>query len=46
MTEGIIGTLFWDPQQERNFRCCLRCGGVRYAPGFICIRCREEGYDT
>ena len=46
MTEGIISTLFWDPQQELRICYCSRCGGVRYWPGFICIRCAEDGYDT
>ena len=46
MTEGIISTLFLDPQQELRIRYCSRCGGVRYWPCFICIRCLEDGYDT
>ena len=46
MTEGIFSTFLWDPQQELRIRYCRRCGGVRYAPGYTCIRCLEDGYDT
>ena len=45
MTTGIEKILYFDPQQA-VCRSCGRCGGAVYAPGYHCIRCQRDGYDT
>ena len=34
--------LFSDPQQARPACFCPVCGGERYLPGLICIRCERR----
>ena len=46
MKQGIERMLHVDPQQEAPACYCSRCGGARYAPSLICIRCEEEADDT
>ena len=46
MKQGIEKMLYFDPQQEIPVCRCSRCGGARYAPSLICIRCEEEADDT
>ena len=36
-------TLFTDPQDQVPACYCDRCGGARYAPSLICIRCERSG---
>ena len=43
--DGIEKMLYFDPQQQK-FACCDRCGGACYGPGYYCIRCERDGYDT
>jgi len=45
MKQEIEKILFWDPQQAKQSN-CGRCGGVTYGPGYHCIRCQRDGYDT
>ena len=45
MKVRIEKVLYFDPQQAREV-CCGRCGGVTYEPGYHCIRCERDGYDT
>ena len=46
MTDGIMGMLFWDEQQEIPACYCSRCGGARFWPSLQCIRCGEDADDT
>lgn len=39
----IESTVFVDTQAERAACFCVRCGGERYAPSLICIRCERAG---
>ena len=41
--KGIMDMLFLDPQDQKPADCCPRCGGTRYAPSLICIRCERDG---
>lgn len=34
-------TLYFDPQQEREYPCPV-CGGAVYLPGLRCIRCERR----
>ena len=45
MAEGIEGMLFFDPQQAVPACYCDRCGGARFWPSRVCLRCEEDGYD-
>ena len=40
--ENIMGTLFTDPQDQKPVCYCEVCGGARYAPGLVCIRCERD----
>ena len=35
--------LFVDEQQQPKWDLCDICGGVRYAPGYSCLRCERRG---
>ena len=39
----IRDMLFLDPQDQKPAAYCPRCGGARYAPSLICIRCERDG---
>ena len=41
--EQIEPTLYIDPQTEKPACFCRRCGGERYAPGLVCLRCERRG---
>lgn len=43
MKEPIEPQLYQDPQQQEPACFCPRCGGARYAPSLICIRCERDG---
>ena len=45
MKQEIEKTLYWDPQQEKS-ACCACCGCTTYGPGYRCIRCQRDDYDT
>ena len=34
--------LYADPQAERPGALCPVCGGERYSPSFICLRCERR----
>lgn len=38
----IVDMLFVDPQDQKPACVCPRCGGARYAPSLICIRCERD----
>ena len=40
--QTIQGTLFIDPQAEHRVIFCPVCGGHRYPPSFVCIRCEAD----
>ena len=39
---AIVGTLFLDPQAEKPVCYCPRCGGERYWPSLVCLRCERD----
>ncbi len=43
MYELVEQTLYWDVQQERPGDICPVCGGERYLPGLVCLRCGRDG---
>lgn len=38
----IEPVLFHDPQREPSACLCPVCGGERYAPGLVCLRCERR----
>ena len=42
MTDILEQTLFFDPQNQIPACYCRFCGGARYAPSLICIRCERR----
>lgn len=38
-----VSVLFVDPQTERPGDYCPLCGGERYFPSLVCIRCERDG---
>ena len=42
MTDILEQILFTDPQDQIPACYCSRCGGARYAPSLICIRCERR----
>ena len=38
----IKGSLFIDPQEEAPACFCEVCGGARYLPSLVCIRCERS----
>ena len=42
MLPKIESTLFTDPQDAPIACFCPVCGGARYAPGLVCIRCERD----
>ena len=42
MTDILEQILFIDPQDQVPACYCSRCGGARYAPSLICIRCERS----
>ena len=42
MTNAIEGKLYIDPQDQKPAAFCPVCGGERYAPSLICIRCERS----
>lgn len=40
--DHIQGNLFTDPQDQRPACYCPVCGGARYLPSLICIRCERD----
>ena len=43
MTDILEQVLFADPQAQVPVCYCSCCGGARYAPSLICIRCERRG---
>ena len=41
--EQIESTLYIDPQDRKPACFCPRCGGERYRPSLICLRCERRG---
>ena len=41
MTDILAQILFIDPQDQIPACYCPICGGARYAPSLICIRCER-----
>ena len=41
--EQIEPMLYIDPQTRKPVCFCSRCGGERYAPGLVCLRCERRG---
>ena len=43
MMDILEQILFVDPQDQIPACYCGRCGGARYAPSMVCIRCERRG---
>lgn len=43
MHEILIHTLYIDPQDILPSAFCPHCGGERYAPSLVCLRCERRG---
>ena len=43
MTDILEQILFTDPQDQVPACYCALCGGARYAPSLICLRCERRG---
>lgn len=43
MIDSMEGTLYIDPQAQRPQCLCPVCGGERYSPSLICLRCERRG---
>ena len=43
MMDILEQILFTDPQDQVPACYCGLCGGARYAPSLICIRCERSG---
>ena len=43
MTDILEQILFTDPQDQVPACYCTLCGGARFAPSLICIRCERRG---
>lgn len=43
MIETTEGTLYIDLQAQVPQCCCPECGGERYSPSLICLRCERRG---
>lgn len=41
--DAIEQTLYIDNQAQKPACFCRRCGGERYAPSLICLRCERRG---
>lgn len=41
--DAIEPTLYIDPQNQKPACFCRRCGGARYAPSLVCLRCERSG---
>ena len=42
MTDILAQILFSDPQDQIPACYCQVCGGARYAPSLICVRCERR----
>ena len=38
----IMDVLYIDPQDEKPACYCEACGGARYAPSLVCLRCERD----
>ena len=43
MMDILEQILFTDPQDQVPACYCTLCGGARFAPSLICIRCERSG---
>ena len=43
MMDILEQILFTDPQDQVPACYCTLCGGARFAPSLICIRCERRG---
>lgn len=42
MKDIVLPMLFLDTQDQKPACFCPRCGGERYTPSLICIRCERD----
>ena len=43
MMDILEQILFTDPQDQVPVCYCTLCGGARFAPSLVCIRCERRG---
>ncbi len=42
MKDIVLPALFLDDQDRKPACFCPRCGGERYTPSLVCIRCERD----